>query len=60
MYRKGDGVTQDSALAEKYMLKAQDLHDQMTKDKERLKFQEGVETAGSAPLKHWLVQMKQT
>ena len=52
MYKKGDGVAQDSALAEKFMHKAQDIHDQMVKDRERIRFQEGVETAGSAPLKH--------
>jgi len=52
MYRKGDGVAQDSALAEQFMHKAQDIHDQMTKERERIKFQEGVETAGSQPLKH--------
>ena len=51
MYRKGDGVPKNSNLAEKFMHKAQDLHNQMTKEQERVKFQEGVETAGSAPLK---------
>ena len=58
MYRKGDGVIQDSVKAEKFMHKAQDVLDSMTKERERIKFQEGAETAGSAPLKHWLVQRK--
>jgi len=52
MYRKGDGVVQNSVLADKYMNQAQSIHEQILKEKERLKFQEGVETAGSAPLKH--------
>ena len=52
MYRKGDGVAQDLEMANKLMHKAQDIHDQMTKERDRLKFQEGVETAGGgAPLK---------
>ena len=51
MYRKGDGVTQSDDLAKKFMEKAQDIHEQLTKDRERIKFQEGVETAGTAPLK---------
>lgn len=50
MYRKGDGVPQDASIAEKYKLKAQDIHEQTTKEKERIKFQEGVETAGQQPV----------
>ena len=30
MYRKGDGVAKDQTLAEKYMLKAKELHVEMT------------------------------
>ena len=52
MYRKGEGVAQDSAMADKFMNQAQSIHEQIIKEKERVKFQEGVETAGSAPLKH--------
>ena len=55
MYRKGDGVDQDKVKADKYMHKAQDIHEQLTKERERIKFQEGVETAGGAPLQHWLL-----
>ena len=55
MYRKGDGVDQDTAKAEKYMHKAQEIHEQLTKERERIKFQEGVESAGGAPLQHWLL-----
>ena len=55
MYRKGDGVDQDKVKADKYMHKAQDIHEQLTKERERIKFQEGVESAGGAPLQHWLL-----
>ena len=51
MYRKGDGIPKDENLATKFMNKAQDIHTQLTKDRERIKFQEGVETAGNAPIK---------
>ena len=58
MYRKGDGVDQDKVKADKYMHKAQDIHEQLTKERERIKFQEGVESAGGAPLQHWLIDLK--
>ena len=51
MYRKGDGIPKDENLATKFMNKAQDIHTQLTKDRERIKFQEGVETAGNAPIR---------
>ena len=52
MYKKGDGVPQDLKLSYQFQEKARDLFDQMTKTRDRIKFQEGVETAGGAELKH--------
>ena len=50
MYKKGDGVEQCSEKAEQLMNKVQDIREKMEKEQQRIKFQEGVETAGNRPL----------
>lgn len=41
MYRKGEGVTKDEALAEKFKKKALEIQDEM-KNQKQLTFQEGI------------------
>eukprot|EP00093_Oithona_nana_P013589 13589.XXX_254551_253704_1 [CDS] Oithona nana genome sequencing. len=51
MYKRGDGVTKDSQLAAKFQEMAHDIQKQSAERRDRITFQEGTETAGSAPLK---------
>jgi hypothetical protein len=51
MYKNGDGVTKNEIKAEKFKAVAKDLIDQEVQRRERMKFQEGVETAGTAEIK---------
>ena len=51
MYKRGDGVTKNSQLAAKYQDMAHDIQKQSAERRDRITFQEGTETAGSAPLK---------
>ncbi|XP_069669394.1 cytochrome c oxidase assembly factor 7 homolog [Periplaneta americana] len=41
MYRKGDGVTKNEELAEKYKKRAMELHDELVKQQQPLTFQQG-------------------
>ena len=54
MYKRGDGVTKDSQLAAKFQEMAHDIQKQSAERRDRITFQEGTETAGSAPLKFWV------
>ena len=51
MYKRGDGISKDSELAAKYQALAHDIQQQSAEKRDRITFQEGAETAGSAPLK---------
>lgn len=48
MYKTGDGIPQDMELAKVYKKKAEDIRDHIQKDKDRISFQEGSETAGES------------
>ena len=51
MHKNGDGVPENEDLYQKFMMMAQDIHEQTSKERERIKFQEGVETSGKVPVK---------
>ena len=48
MYKTGDGIPQNIELAKEYKKKAEDIRDHVQKDKARISFQEGSETAGES------------
>ena len=50
MHKRGDGIPKNSELASKFQEMAADIQKQVAERRERVTFQEGVETAGSAPL----------
>lgn len=51
MYKKGDGVEANEKMARRYANIATDMMRQETEDRERIKFQEGVETVGGKDVK---------
>ena len=52
MYKRGDGIPKNSELSAKFHARALDIQKQIAERRERVTFQEGVETAGSAPLQY--------
>ena len=50
MYKKGDGVDKNERQAKIYATVAKDIIEQMQEERQRTKFQEGVESGTEVPL----------